>query len=501
MKTIRRLSFFLALLMILSFCLPCSFFSFAEVEVADNPGIISGNAAVAYALNEDRFLYNYRLDEKVAPAVATKLVTCMVVSDLLTQRNLLASEVNVTVTDEAISLAGNVLDARIPVMGFKADEVYSAKDLLSATLVSCANDAAAALAVHFGMAFLNGDTNAFVAQMNKKVEELGLKNTHFVNPTGLDDSNQYSTPREVALITAAFYNYNDLVTLANVEYYTFNDKTTVHSKNFLKSSKYVSGYKNSNAIGIIAGQLDINGNYCLIAATEKDGKTYIFVVMCASGLVVNHDQDTNRNDYYFEMGNAYDDMNKLINWTRDSFELVSVATKDAIIGELHVDLGSSSDHAMIVPAETVESLILKSSKKNITAVLTYDDTIVYKKDFNGEKYDTVTAPIEKGQRVGTISYTCDGIVLAEVDAVIKDGIELDTVKNFFADIEGFLFGPVMKTVFIVILVIIALYIIAAIVAFVMKTNKKAKRKKTKKAKQKSKKEKIVDTKTDTREML
>ncbi len=500
MKTTRRLSFFLALLIILSFCIPASLAVIADEEVADNPGIISGNAAAAYAIDENRFLYSYRLDERVAPAATTKLVTCMVVSDLLSQKKLSADEVTVTVTDEAVALAGNVLDARVPVMGFKGDESYSAKDLLSATLVSGANDAAAALAVHFGVAFLNGDINTFIAQMNKKVEDLGLKNTHFENATGHNHPNQYSTPREVALIAAAFYGYNDLVTLSNVEYFTFNNKATVYTKNYLKTSKNVSGYKNSNAIGIIAGQLDVNGNYCLIAATEKEGKAYIFVVMCASGMVVNRDPETGKTDYYFEIGNnAYDDMNKLINWTRDAFELVSVAAKDTIIDELHVDLGNTSDHVMVVPAETVESLILKSSKKNIKAVLTYDETIVYKKDFNGERYDTVRAPIEKGQRVGVITYTCDDIVLAQVDAVVKDGVSLDTVKNFFSEVEGFLFGPVMKTIFTVILVIIGLYIVAAIVAFAMKVNKKSK--KNKKQKEKPKKVSKRDDKTDTREML
>ena len=72
----------------------------ADEEVADNPGIISGNAAAAYAIDENRFLYSYRLDERVAPAAATKLVTCMVVSDLLSQKKLSADEVTVTVTAE-----------------------------------------------------------------------------------------------------------------------------------------------------------------------------------------------------------------------------------------------------------------------------------------------------------------------------------------------------------------------------------------------------------------
>ena len=505
MKTVRKLCFLLAVILTLSCCLPTIFVAADEKTYETNPGIISGNAVVAFARDENRFLYNYRLDERVAPAVATKLMTCIVVADILQERGLKAENVKVTVTDEAIALSGGAIDARLPTMSFRANEQYTAQDLISATLVACANDAASALASYFGTVFLNGNANDFVAKMNEKAQQLGLKNTHFTNPTGLDDPNQYTTPREVALIASSFYGYNDLFALSNVESFTFDGKSTIRNKNALKSDKFVSGYKNPNAMGMIGGQLNIDGNYCLISATEKEGKTYIFVVMCASSLVVYRDEAAGRNYYSFDMGNAYDDMNKLIGWTRESFELVSITTKDSIIGELHVDLGNSSDHAMVVPAESVESLIHKSSKKNIKAVLTYDDSIVYKKEFNGQQYDTVNAPIETGAQVGEIVYTCDGVELARVPAVIKEGIELDEVKNFFAKCKAFLFGPIPKILGIVIGVIILIYIIAGIVSAVAasKEKKAKKNKKTQKTSVKptnKSKEIKTDKNGDTKEM-
>ena len=132
----------------------------------------------------------------------------------------------------------------------------------------------------------------------------------------------------------------------------FNDEFL----NYLKINYYVDGFLNKNAIGLIAGQLDRSGNYCLITASQKEGRTYIFVVMCASGMVVERDEE-NRTTYYFVDGNAYVDMNKLIDWTRNSFTLVTVATQDTIVGELRVNVGSNS-HVMVVPCEKVEKLVL-----------------------------------------------------------------------------------------------------------------------------------------------
>lgn len=438
--------------------------------VQQSPGLTSGNAAIAYCIDDEQFLYTDRIDERVAPTVATKLMTSMVVADILRERSLNAEDVIVTVTSSAVENAGNVIDVRVPKMGFDAGSTYTAKDLLSATLVACANDAAAALACHFGEVYLGGDINTFVERMNKKAEALGLQNTNFTNPTGLDSPEQYTTPREVTLIASAFYGYNELVRLADVEHFLLNNKTTVRNKNFLKSGYYVNGYTNKNAIGLIAGQLDLDGNYCLITASQKDGRTYIFVVMCASSMIVERIEE--QVYYSFGAGNAYDDMNKLISWTRDSFELLSIATSSTIVGELRVNLGSSTDHVMVVPAEDVERLVIATPDASVSASIIYDDSVVYKKEFNGVEYDTVNAPITAGQRVGTIVYSYNGLELARVDAVAREGVESDGVKASLDTAKNFLFGPVMKTVLYVIGGIIVLYVLITVITAVVKTVKK-----------------------------
>lgn len=459
----------------------------SDNTVRDNPGITSGNVAVAYCIEDDQFLWADRIDERVDPVVAAKLIASMVVCDILSEQGLSMDSTEVTVTEEALKSTGDVVDVRIPTMGLKKDSVYTVKDLLSATLVACANDAVAALASGFGQKYLGGDTSTFVERMNKKARSIGLENTNFTNPTGLYDPNQYTTPREVVLLTAAFYRYNALVNLANVESFIFNRKSTVRNKNYLKSNYFVNGFLNKNAIGLIAGQLDRNGKYSLITASQKDGRTYIFAVMCASGMIVEKVND--KITYSFGGGNAYDDINLLINWVRDSFKYLTIAKADTIVGELRVNLGNSADHVMVVPAGDVEKLVLDIPDAIPEMTLVYDESVVYKKEFNGNEYDTIDAPVNAGQKIGTITYSYNGIEIATVDAVAREGVESDGVKATLDSAKNFLFGGVMKTILYVIAGLIAAWLLFSLVAAVVRSAQRLRGNKGKSSDRKSEKNK------------
>ncbi len=460
-NTARKLSLVLAFLIFITACVPM--IALAENDVSENkvendPGLISGNAVVAYSIDDDQILWSNRLDESVAPTVATKLVTAMVVMDVLSENGLAASNTNAVVTQTALDNCGNIYDPRVPVMALSVNNSYTVSSLLQAMLVNNAYDAASVLAYHFGETYLGGDVDYFIDRMNKKVSSLGLTKTKFVNATGVNSSDQYTTPREVVMITKAFYGYNELVNYSNVSSFSFG-RTTVRNKNFLKNDYNVAGYINNNAIGLIAGQLDRKGNYCLITATQDQGRTYIFVVMCASGMKI----DPETTLWSFDENNAYDDMNKLIKWVREAFTLLEVANKDKIVGELRVDYGSSSDHVMVVPAEAVEKLVLKNGDTKISVTVKYDENVVYKKMFNGKEFDTISAPVSHGQRVGTVIFSYNGVEIATVDAVVKDGIEEDAVLSMMGKIKNFLFGKFMMTLLIIIGAIIIIYIIVVIV--------------------------------------
>jgi len=488
MKTTKRAALLLALVIIISaFCAayagaeesaaseaasesPAAESSGAETSEAestpDDPGIISGNAVVAYCLDDGQFIYTVRGDDTVAPTVAAKLMAMMVVYDIFSEKNLSLGATEVTVTSTAVANSGNIADVRVPVMGLDAGDTYLARDLVSASLVANANDACAALACYCGD-LLNGNILTFVTRMNTKAEELGLEHTHFVNSNGLDAPDQVTTPKEAALIAAAFYKYNELVALSNVESFRFNESSVVRNKNYLKSNYYVAGYLHKEAIGLIAGQKDKNGDYCLLTATQKDGRTYILNIMCASGMLVDAERH-----YSFGFGNAYTDMHKLIDWVRAAFVYVKIASADITVGELRVNAGDV-DHVLVVPSADVERLIVGSKKDKITHKLSYDGDLVFRTTENGKEYDTVDAPVSRGQKVGTITYYCDGEQLAVVDAVAKEAVESDAMKSMWKKITDFM-KNIMPTILIVVGVILALYVIVVVVSAVFRGARKVK---------------------------
>lgn len=462
-EKMRFVSLFLAIFMLFALCLPVMAEGDTSEVIKDNPELTSNNAVVAFSADDGQLLWENRKDERVAPTVATKLVTTMVVMDILKEYGFSSTNTYATVTQAAIDNCGNIYDPRVPIMSLTVGKTYSVKDLLAATIVNNAYDAASVLAYHFGESYCGGSVDGFIAKMNDKVKALGLKNTKFVNATGVDNTDQYTTPYEVAMIAAAFYKYNELVNYSNVSSFTFNGSTTVRNKNFLKNDYNVAGYLNKKAIGLIAGQLNTKGNYCLITAVQDQGRTYIFVVMCASGMKIDEEKR-----WSFVDGNAYDDMNKLISWMLKSFQLLSIATTETIVGELRVDFGNSSDHVMVVPSQKVERLVLKSSDDSVVTKVNYDTSVVYKKEFNGTEHDTVSAPVTAGQCVGTVTFSYNGNVIATVDAVTKNTVEEDSVLSGLDGIKSFLFGPVMKTVLYIIGGIVIAYIVVVIVMAVVR---------------------------------
>ena len=467
-----------------------------------SPELVAGYAAVAYCVEYDQFLLEDRIDETVAPCVAAKLVTGMVAYDIVKEQGLSIDTLEVTVSAEAVATAGDVIDIRVPILGLRAGSVYYCKDLLQSLFVASANDAATTLASFLGTEYLGGGTSAFVARMNEKCDELGLTKTRFAHPAGLDEIGQYSTPREVALIAAAFYKYDELVKLSDVASFSLKkvDSTgggsTVINKNYLKNNKYVAGYLNKNAIGIIAGQNTISGDYCLITATQKDGISYIFVVMCAPSLIVESDAE-GKKTYRFDDVNAYTEMTKIIDWARSSFRICDVADPSVMVAELRVEIGVS-DHVMIVPREKVSKLVLFVDGVELETKVDFDTELVYKTENNGSTFDTVKAPIKKNQKVGVITYSYNGETIAVVDAVARENVDSNAAKSIFDTIKGILFSKTALIILCVIGGIIVLYALFAFTMWIIRLVKKLKG--DPKPKKKKKKVKPVDENATTREL-
>ena len=176
-------------------------------------GEISSKAAIVMDADSSKILYSYNQDEKLYPASLAKIMTAIIVFDYV--KGNYDSMVNFSYT--AVT---KDIDRNSVTIGASAGDQLSIKDCLYSLLLPSANDAANALAE-----YVAGSINDFVLLMNEKAENLGLKNTHFVNPSGLHDDNQYTTAYDMAIIARELLKHEDILKYTSIyeDYLKKND--------------------------------------------------------------------------------------------------------------------------------------------------------------------------------------------------------------------------------------------------------------------------------------
>jgi serine-type D-Ala-D-Ala carboxypeptidase (penicillin-binding protein 5/6) len=217
---------------------------------------IAGKAAVLMNAQTRKIIWAQNQDLPLPPASTAKILTALVVLDHSRTSDVL------TIPAEALRVSGATTQLR-------AGEKLSVGDLLHAMLLGSGNDAAVALALH-----TRGSIDRFVQRMNHKAHDLGAVGSRFFNPTGMPHPKQLTTAQDLALITQA--------ALENAEFRKIVGKTTYR----WKSRGWQGAIKNSNkllasydgAIGVKTGNTREAG-YCLVAAAQRGGQTYIAVVL------------------------------------------------------------------------------------------------------------------------------------------------------------------------------------------------------------------------------
>jgi D-alanyl-D-alanine carboxypeptidase len=233
-------------------------FSTIVFSYADHP-TVSAKAAFLYEPVTKSSIYEKNADIRLPMASTTKIVTALVT---LENRNLSDA---VQVRDEALGIEGSSIY-------LKKGEILTVNDLLIALMLRSANDAAAALAYEIG-----GSIEGFAELMNEKAASLGLTDTHFTNPHGLDDEAHYTTARELAKISAAAMENSDFKRIVSTKKATITNSAG-ETRLIVNHNKLLSLC--DEAIGIKTGFTKKSGR-CLVGAAEKDGITLIAVTIGA----------------------------------------------------------------------------------------------------------------------------------------------------------------------------------------------------------------------------
>lgn len=223
-------------------------FNFTDSLPADADGV----AEIAMELNSGKILHEKSVDVKLPMASTTKIMTALIIAEDcdLTE--------TITVPNEAVGVEGSSIY-------LKYDEVISVKDLLYGLMLRSGNDAACALAIHH-----SGSVNKFVERMNTRATELGAKNTHFKNPSGLPAEEHYTTARDLCNIARAAMANEVFATVVGTKYYSGD------FRQFANKNKLIGNFDGAN--GVKTGYTEKAGR-CLVSSAKRGNMDVVCVVL------------------------------------------------------------------------------------------------------------------------------------------------------------------------------------------------------------------------------
>lgn len=330
-----------------------------------NPPVAPTCNAV-YLVNEDTgtVIYQKNAKEKVYPASTTKMMTAILVYEKF--KNNLNTVVTVQ-RDDITPLEGK-FGSLVPL---KVGQQVTIEQLLYCMLVKSGDDSANVLA-----RATSGSIDKFAEEMNAKAKEIGAKYTHYVNPHGLHDPEQYTTAYDTYLIAKYAMQYDELAKIVATDSYTvpgtnngFTNTNSLISPGSRFYYKYVKGIKTGSTTPAGA---------CLVSYAEKDGQTYYCVAM---GGVKGKDSLGATNT-------AFSETKALYQWAFGNFQIKPIVKTTDTVAQVKVDLASNDTQIWLVPSEQLNALVPNDFQTSNVKIAQHIPK-------------TINAPIKKGQKIGT----------------------------------------------------------------------------------------------------
>lgn len=348
----KKIVFLLILL-----CIP--FRVFAEELI---PNAASGILLEPYS---GKIIYSKEMDKEVSVASLTKMVAQIIILEEIEKEKIKWNDV-VTVSKNAADMGGSQI--------YLSDgEKMTVEDLMKGISVASGNDATVAMAE-----YISGSEEKFVKRMNKKVKDLGLKHTNFVNCTGLDEKGHYSSAYDMAIIARELIvNHPEILRFSSI-YEDYLREDTPNKFWLVNTNKLISQYEGTD--GLKTGHTDDAG-YCLSATVKRGDLRLIGIVLGENDSKVRNKETIDLLDYGF-----------------NNTKLKTLKKKNSIIQKINLD---------------------KSNKKTINLILKDNLNVVEEPGTNNKysydiKIKEINLPIQKGDVLG-------GITVKLKDKIITTG--------------------------------------------------------------------------------
>lgn len=364
----------------------CGIFAVCLLTGSSFAAELSGIQAKSAILmtKEGQVLFEQNADESLQPASVTKIMTMLLAIEAIDEGRAALTD-SITASAHAAEMGGTQIY-------LKEGEVMSLDDMLKSIAVASANDAAVAVAEHFG-----GSEEGFVSMMNERAQELGCTGTTFVNPNGLDTDGEktLTTARDLARISAELMKHERIYDYTTIWMDTVRDGTftLANTNKLLKQYQGMTGLKTGYTS---------EAGFCISATARRDGMDLISVVMA--------EKDK-------EARNA--DVTAMLNYGFAHYAMVSPADGAELPQTLPVALGKQKEVALEL--EDGSSVLLeKEQAEGIVRTV--------------ELEEAVCAPVEKGQKVGELVVKAGEQEIARRAILTAEAVEAKSISDFFREL-------------------------------------------------------------------
>ena len=393
---------------------------------------ISANAAMLVSMDTDEVLYEKNADTRVYPASITKIMTTL----LILESDKYNPDAKIAMTEEALDLISGTGSS---VSLFNAGVEFTQLDLVYMVLMSSYGDCALLAADYYG-----GSVENFVAMMNTRANELGLTGTHYENPIGLHHEQNYTTARDTYTLTKFALQNETFKEVCESTRHTVNSSAgtrVLSTTNFLQDN--TTNYYYQYAKGVKTGFTDEAGR-CLVSTASYNGYNYMCIVFGCPPNAKNH----------------FTESKELYRWAFNNFEFKTVADVTTPVAEIAVEKSFDTDFVSLYVEKSFTSVLPKDANDSTISIVPKPTA------------DTVSAPIKKGQVLGTADIIYAEKVIGIVNLVSNENIEQSFILNTLDIVGNFLTSSYMIVVYVLIGVIILIFIIAIIKMNIKKSKKR-----------------------------
>ena len=348
-----------------------------ETAVSAALGDLPCKSAILMDATTGQVLFEQNPDEALPPASVTKVMTLLLVMEAIDSGKLSLGDM-VSVSAHAASMGGSQVY-------LKEGETMSVEEMLKCVIIASANDCAVALAEHVA-----GSEEAFVASMNARAAELGMKNTHFENTNGLDDTatNHVTSARDIAIMSRALISHKKILEYSGIWMDTIREGTF----GLTNTNRLVRFYR--GCTGLKTGST-ARAKFCISATAEREGVSLICVIMAAD----TRDERNNTAAKLLDYGFA------------------TYSTYRAKEGTLTLPVQGGVKSACSLAFDAFAATVEKGASGNVSATL--------------ELPESLTAPVRAGEEIGRVVYVLEGKEIGSVPVIATENIDKISFGTLF----------------------------------------------------------------------